>query len=959
MASDQQSELDLFAAPEPAERQVTSHFLGWHRPLLELATDHLSRDWESGPLDLSRLVLIVPTRNASRRLRECLAIHASQKKTGVLSPLILNPDDLLVPPSDALPTATKAESLAAWIEVLLEADLPSLTHLFPVEPVAQNFSWALATAKELLSVQSLLGEGAHNASYAAKVLGGQDIEPERWQELAQLERATFRKLEKAAKQARVTARRQAIDSWTMPDGYDQLILLGLPDPPPALEPLIDRVTRTLPVQILIHAPESEAEHFDWLGKPLDTWSERPLTIPDESIFQCSSPSAQADRACQLLQDHDAPHQLAAIGVPDPEVIAPLQKSLASKAWASFDPAGEPLSRQGICHLLRTLRDLSGSRLLATFRDLLRIPGIAESAGSFQVPEGKNAFPPDAILEAFDAFHESHLCESISDALSILDNVKRNKALIVRSLQWMNAHLDALEKEPLSTALPHFLSEVYQNLKIEDEDRFATITQSINQTISDIATLTLPNSSGAERFQLFLSLLEEQVLASKRLPEAIDLPGWLELPWEDAPHLILTGCNDGLVPESIQSHPWLPNQARLLLGLRHNASRQARDSYLMAALIASRKDHGQLDLLFGRVNSQNDPLRPSRLLLATPTEQLPDRVNLLFRETESDSVPLPWKMAWQLTPPVPDPKRFQKISVTAFSSYLDCPFRYYLQYGVKMREPDLDRMELNPRDFGTLTHDVLEDFAKTPAATSDSAKEIRECFDDLLTTKLTNIYGTRLSAPLLIQASSIRQRLNWWADHEAQSRVEGWTILETETYLAPKETPFSLGNMPISGMIDRIETHPDHGLRILDFKTKKKPTPVIKAHLRALKRSEKPKDFPTWQLTSLKGKAMLWTNLQIPLYLLALANRFPKQDCVSGYVQLGASKGDIHFDLWHTLDHELLESAEKCALGVIESIQKQVFWPPTAKPNYDNFADLLFGDPLTAINFSHLKENARS
>ena len=297
MASDQQSELDLFTAPE---RQVTSRFLGWHRPLLELATDYLARNWDSGPLDLSHLILIVPTRNASRRLRECLAIHASHRNSGVLSPLILNPDDLLIPATDTLPTATKAESLAAWIEVLLEADLSSLTHLFPVEPVAQNFSWALATAKELLSVQSLLGEGAHNASFAAKVLGGQDIEPERWQELAQLERATFRKLEKAGKQARVTARRQAIDSWTLPEGYDQLILLSLPDPPPAFEALIDRIARSHPVEVLIHAPESEGDHFDWLGKPLDTWSERHLSIPDESIYQCSSPAAQAERACQLL-----------------------------------------------------------------------------------------------------------------------------------------------------------------------------------------------------------------------------------------------------------------------------------------------------------------------------------------------------------------------------------------------------------------------------------------------------------------------------------------------------------------------------------------------------------------------------------------------------------------------------------------------------------------------------------
>ena len=959
MATDQQSEFDLFSQPSEPKRNATRHFLGWHRPLLELATEHFTRDWTTGALDLSRQIVIVPTRNGSRRLRERLAIHTAQKNTGVLPPLILNPDDLLAPPADANPTASKAEVLAAWIETLLEADLPSLPELFPVEPVEANFSWALATAKELVSVQSLLGEGAHNASYAAKVLATHDLEPERWQEFAQLERTTFAKLERQGLQARSTARRQAIDTWQPADGYEKLVLLGLPDPPPALEALLERVSQSFPVEILIHAPEEEGDRFDWLGKPEDCWNEQHLDIPAETVFQCSTPAAQAERACQQMSAHQSPHELVAVGVPDPEVVAPLQKSLTSQDWNSFDPAGTPFGRQGVCHLLRTLRDFANTRLLVTFRDLLRIPGVPESAGSFQVPEGKKTFAPTRILEAFDTFHEQHLCETLPDALAILDQIKTNKAPIFRSLQWIEHHLKNIDREPLSQALPSFLSEVYQHVPITDEDQFLTVTQTLNRVLSEIDALALRNESGNERFQIFLTLLEEQIIASKRPPKAIDLPGWLELPWEDAPHIILTGCNDGLVPESIQSHPWLPNQARRVLGLRHNDTRQARDSYLMASLIASRKEGGQLDILFGRVNGQNDPLRPSRLLLATPPEELPERVKLLFQETESEHVPLPWNLAWQLTPPAPDPERFQKLSVTSFSSYLDCPFRYYLQFGLRMREPDLNRMELNPRDFGTLTHDVLEDFAETSAATSDSEKEIRECFEDILSTKLALTYGPRLSAPLLIQESSIRQRLNWWAAHEAQHRAEGWTILETETDLAPDEDPFLLGGMLIRGKIDRIETHPDLGLRILDFKTKKKPLPVIKAHLRPPKRSENPDGFPSWMLTALKGKAMCWTNLQIPLYLLALASRFPKQECVSGYVQLGATKGDVHLDLWQGLDEELLESARECALGVIDSIQKQVFWPPTEKPHYDNFAALLFGAPEESINALNLIQKAHS
>ena len=956
MPEKQSSQLDLFSS---YERQTSQHFLGWHRPLLELATKYLTSHWEEGPLDLSRLTIVVPTRNASRRLRECLAIHASERQSGVLPPVILNPDDLLVPPVAKLEVASKAETLAAWIEILLEVDLSDLPFLFPVPPIAQNFAWALSTAKDFMSVQSLLGEGAHNASYAAKVLATHDLEPERWEELAKVERATFSKLEKAGKQPRSAARRQALESWRPAPSCEKLILLGLPDPPPALEALIENISRTIPVEIVIHAPEKEAKNFDWLGQPQESWNGRHLDLPEERIFQATNPAAEAEQVCQLLQEHAEPHRLAAIGVPDPEVIAPLQKSLTREGWTGFDPSGESFQQQGISHLLRTLRDFANTQLLITFRDLLRIPGVAESAGSFQVPEGKDNFSANQILQAFDSFHEQHLCESLSDARGLLDRVEKNQAPIVRALQWIGFHLEQLERKSLSEALTTFLNEIYQHFDNEKNEQFPAIVQTINQAVAEIEALPLKRLSGMDRLQLFLSLVDEQSIAGKRLPNAIDLPGWLEIPWEDAPHIALTGCNEGMVPESIQSHPWLPNQARLLLGLRHNLSRQARDTYLMASLIASRQETGRLDILFARVNSQNDPLRPSRLLLALPPEQLPARVGFLFRDSEAESVPLPWNLAWQLTPPQPDPERFQRLSVTSFSNYLDCPFRYFLQFGLKMREPDLDRMELNARDFGTLTHDVLEDFAETSAASSDSEKVIRECFQDLLATRIANTYGSNLPAPLLIQANSISQRLNWWAEHEARHRSEGWTILETETDLAPDEDPFLMNEMVIRGKIDRIESHPEEGLRILDFKTKKKPTPVVKAHLRAPKRSENPEGFPSWRLTAIKGKAMCWTNLQIPLYLLALASRFPSTNCVSGYVQLGATKGAVSLDLWHDLDEELLESAQNCALGVIENIQKQVFWPPTEKPEFDNFSDLLFGDPTTAINPENLLPSSRA
>lgn len=951
MSNSVQTELFL-DSPPPAEN-ISRLFLGWDKPLLSLAAELLTTLSPAGPgpLDLSALAVVVPTRNASRRLRETLAILAAERSTGVLPPLILNPDDLLTVAQPPLPTASKTETLAAWIEALLNLDLENARNLFPLDPVERNFSWALRTARDFMQVQSLLGEAAHNASYVAKVLATHDIEPERWAELARLEGQVHGLLERAGRQARSAMRRDALENFHLPQECTRLILLGVPDAPPALDPLIKRLSQKTEVQVAIHAPEDFAERFDLLGRPLEAWSNEPLLIPDELIHQSANPTTQASWTRKRLGEHapDSAPLFAAVGVPDAEVIAPLRKELTAAGMETFDPAGTPLSGHGLCHLLATLGSLATSQSMERFRELLRSPGIAEAAGHFQIPEGSEPFSSAKVIAQFDILHENHLCDTIREAWEVLPNGHKSldRQVIARGLSWIQHWLQQLDRSPLAEALPAFLTETYHYANFAPGEDFAQAVQLFHQTLDELEATPLPKLTSGDEFQLFRSLLEEQALSSTRPQKAIDLVGWLELPWEDAPHLIITGFNEGLVPETIQGHPWLPNQARLLLGLRHNAQRQARDAYLLTSLIASRKSGGQVDILFGRVNEKTDPLRPSRLLLSPAPEDLPARVDLLFQAVPGESDPLPWQMSWRLTPPAPEP--FERLGVTSFSSYLACPFRFYLNYGLRMQRPDLDRSELNPRDFGNVVHQVLEDFAGTTAAKSTEVTEIASAFDDLLSDFIAKTYGQSLSAPLILQTESIRQRLRWWAQSEAEQRADGWVIDEVEGYLAPKEDPFLLGGMPISGMIDRIESHPKLGLRIIDFKTKKKPTPVAEAHLKKLGRNESPEDFPDWALVQHNGKDHRWVNLQVPLYLLALRERHPHRELTSGYVALGMAQNDVRLDLWEEMTPELLESARQCALGVIAAIQAKRFWPPAEKTTYDDFKSILFDDPLAAVN----------
>ena len=63
---------------------VRRHFLPWDQPLLPQAVRFLAGDWTGGrPLDLSRLMVVVSTKQAGRRLREALAAFAAEMLNGV------------------------------------------------------------------------------------------------------------------------------------------------------------------------------------------------------------------------------------------------------------------------------------------------------------------------------------------------------------------------------------------------------------------------------------------------------------------------------------------------------------------------------------------------------------------------------------------------------------------------------------------------------------------------------------------------------------------------------------------------------------------------------------------------------------------------------------------------------------------------------------------------------------
>jgi len=310
---------------------------------------------------------------------------------------------------------------------------------------------------------------------------------------------------------------------------------------------------------------------------------------------------------------------------------------------------------------------------------------------------------------------------------------------------------------------------------------------------------------------------------------VEMVGWLELQLDDAPVILLTGVSDPFLPEAVNADTFLPNALRSRLGLEDNRARYARDAYRLTALLKSTE--ARL-VIAGRRTASGDPLRPSRLLLTGTDKELAERVLRLSgvdpasknRRPRPASILGPGARTLFRLPPeldFPLTEIPQPIPVTAFRALLEDPYFWALQRLRGLDDPRHDLQELDPMGFGTLAHEVLERFARSPEAGSPDPKAIRGALDTILTHLVARLYGPSPLPTVPLQIEQLRTRLRAFADWQAEWVEGGWEVYCAEARTPPGGFPFDVDGIPVflSGRIDRIDRHRTTGdLMVFDYKT---------------------------------------------------------------------------------------------------------------------------------------------
>jgi ATP-dependent helicase/nuclease subunit B len=887
-------------------------FLGYDSPFLPLLVERLLADRES----LAESLVIVPTGQSGRILRE----HLAAAVTAILAPAVTTPGALLhiEDPSVAPPWIEKI----AWTEALTSipaGDWENYADLFPVPPDTGdgNPDWAVSLAAEITALRATLQEHRHNLFSASKFLASTP-EAGRWENLARLETLAERQLSAWGYTSRTTALRE---NFSLPAGTRNIILAGITEMPKCLEE--ELMAFGGKVISIIAAPESESELFSQLGLPLETWAAREL--PSHVVTQIAAdPAGQAALALAAVSEAGASSQEIALGCPDERSGAILARAFTENGWPAFHPA----SAQPMPPLVRWL---------TAWKDWLAKPTSRQLAALLSLPESAHLISGNRAqkLTALNKLRNNH---AAIEPEAILNLPETDDAL--------RASIAALLGQRRSFLSEHFPTAITAHLKALDPKSESPLTSRIADFLTEAAPL-FPQTDRSHGFwlQTLLSWLPAPA-AEPSADRVIDVQGWLELLFEPGAHLVICGMNETFVPARPGGDPWLSENIRRALKLSAETDRHARDAYLLHAMLMMRRETGSAHLICGKTGAGGEILLPSRLLLRVPRAELVPTVENLFREIEPPESDLIWTRDWKWQPPAIDLP--EKISVTALRDYLACPFRFYLKHLCKMGAPEPDRREMSARDFGSITHLVVEiwgnDAEKNRLTDSEKiAASLSATLDEVMLRE----FGKNPPLAVRIQTQSIRRRLEWFAAVQAQTAAEGWEILGIEEKFA-----IPSGAFLISGKIDRIDRHRDTGeIRVIDYKTGKAEN-VELAHRRKITPKTKtpahlPEGCPAFLETSdAKGKpaSFLWKNLQLPLY--ALARSIGSGDPpVPAYIHLGQTEENVKLSTWDGFSRRDLESAKTCLDWITANLADRAFWPPAEKVEYDDFVLLAQNSPL--------------
>jgi hypothetical protein len=908
-------------------------FLGWDRPPLPRVAQWLLE--HSGP-DLGHMAVVVSGQRAGRRLLARLVRLATSRDggRGFVPPLVVTPGslpELLYEPRLRQPT--RSERLLAWTTAIENEQ----------ERVggAGDFGSVLARARDICRVQDeLAAEGLRLADVPGSALHLlEEDELERWRSLASQEAHVDESLERRGSCERGRARLEALRGGGLAPRVSEVALCAVAETGRLTVEMLE--ASRLVCTCLVAAPAGTAESFDRWGRVLaESWCGMRSAAFGAGLEVHDRPADQAAAVAERAAATVAAGGEVVIGAGAPELARPIERAVVRRGVPCHSALGRPLADSEPWPLLRALADFVDRRRFRDFASLLRHPeleaalvaGLDAPAAESASPQIREALAAGDLLTLTDIYTTRTCLAQVGGEWpgdAVCASVLRRSVERLWELLSVRGADAAAERRPLAlqvASLRGLLEAVFGDARFEqDRPDELVLARSLEELGRCVAELDRSAEGGGPLMTLgeALHLLEAcaPAEAAPVLGGGVELVGWLELPLDEADEALVVGLNEGFLPQAPPMDPFLTPPLRRELSLPGETERLGRDLYYLDLLRSSRS----LRLYASRRHEDDEPLAPSRLLLACDAKQRA-RVLLDFYGAEpSPRIVARAGAGAGLVAPPAGGYRPDRLRVTAFRDYLQCPYRFWLRHVRGARRLGDLAGELEPGEFGSLIHDVLGGFAASPVASSARAGEIASCLQDLLARFARERFGGRPRVAVALQIEQANRRLSELARWQAEQVRDGWRLVP-ERAEARLEAELWVDDEPVRivGRLDRLDRHPERGYRLVDYKTAERPRSPERVH----------RDSKTGE----------WRDLQLPLYEWMLRQDGIEGDLELAFVNLAPNlRGDsLTSAKWTPAE---LEDAVEKARETVRAVRRGIFWPPGPPPGFDDGLADLAGDRL--------------
>ena len=849
----------------------------------------------SGAKSLAHLLVIVPTAQSGRRLRLKLA----ERLGALIPPTIRLPQGLLEAREEGrgkreegLAIAGRTDELLAFQEALGEKG-------------------TLDIAAQFSDIRGILGGNALTFADVADRIGDiltdetADFEIERWKGFAELEERYFAALVKRGKTDRIVAMKKVIADPPRLEGVEKIVIAYVLDPIPAFR----QVLETLKSRDKIEVEEISSSSSSLFPVP--------CSLSISQIEPCATAASEAEKVAEIFAAVKADEALPSLCVADAEEFPEIQGALQAKGLKVHDPSRTLLVTSSLGHLVEQVTALVRTRSYNVF----------------------SAFIRGGDVRRWLCAELKISSEEYVDALNKLDNAQA-KLLPEKiddigpktsgKLRAIFEHIDVtIRKKGIRAILQSVFKEHILDERDPDAREFAAAAETVNGLIDEC---------GDNRELFAFRLREATYSLEPDEGDAILTDGWLELPFLDADELIVTGFNEGRVPESVVGHAFLPDRLRRGLGLADNESRTKRDREILRLAVGCRTE-GAVRVFFRSVDVKGDVLKPSRLLFDCADDaDFIARVKAFYgvragtEEMKAADLPDGWRLKLEIPPPR---KPLEFTSPSSLDLYLRCPFTYCLKKTFGEKEDDRAE-ELDPSEFGNLAHDALELWGAGALKDSEDANAIAAELAAHVDAILGKRFGTSIPAIVALQGESMKRRLTAFAKIQAARHAEGWRTVAAERKLQVK-----YGHTTVKGRCDRIDFNERTGeWCVVDYKTFDNP------------------DRAVWR----DGKTGEWKSLQLPLYcaMLDADPEFPDaklEKISSAYCVLGKTSDTTLFT--GPMNGAFVAEAESKVRELIDRIERGIFWPPSAKDAWRwDFADWIFNTPEASVDAAWLADQEK-